>query len=65
MNKQTTKPAGLTETHLRFLDNLQASAETNMMGAGPYLQTRFGLDRAEAKSFVLYWMNLKESGERP
>ena len=50
-----------------YLINLQNEGETNMLGAGPYLQYAFDLDRREAKAIVLDWMKnagtyLKEKG---
>lgn len=50
-----------------YLIDLKDSGETNMLGAGPYLQHAFDLDRREAKAIVLDWMKnagtyLKEKG---
>lgn len=39
-----------------YLDELRESGQTNMFGAGPYVQRRFGLDRNEARAVVLAWM---------
>lgn len=46
----------VTQEHLEFLDDLRESGETNMFGAGPYVQKEFGVDRGEARDIVLYWM---------
>ena len=50
-----------------YMVELQESGETNMLGAGPYLEYRFDLDKREAKTIVLDWMKnagtyLKEKG---
>ena len=45
--------------YFEFLDELRESGRTNMMGAGPYLQREFGLDRREARKIVLRWMRSK------
>jgi hypothetical protein len=39
-----------------YLDELRESGETNMFGAGAYVEREFGISREEAKTFVLYWM---------
>jgi hypothetical protein len=41
----------------QYLDELRESGDTNMYGAGPYVQREFGLDRNEARILVLEWMN--------
>lgn len=55
--KTKTKPEILTDNHLEFLDNLRESGVTNMFGAGPYLQRRFGLELKEASAVLGYWMD--------
>jgi len=52
----TEKPTFLTEDMLLFLDDLRESGETNMYGAGPYVQDEFGLDKREAREVLRYWM---------
>ncbi len=39
-----------------FLDRLRESGETNMWGAAPYIQEAFGVNRTEAKQYLLNWM---------
>lgn len=39
-----------------YLLLLRDSGITNMWGAGPYLEERFGLTRYEAKDAVLAWI---------
>jgi len=50
------KPAIVEQEHLDYLDDLRASGDTNMFGAGAYVQRDFGVSRSEAKEIVLYWM---------
>lgn len=39
-----------------FLDNLQKSGKTNMLGATPYLIEEFGMSRQKAKQYLIKWM---------
>lgn len=39
-----------------FLDLLRESGETNMYGAGPYVEDTFGCDRRDARKLVIEWM---------
>ena len=50
------RPDSVEEVHLVFLDELRDSAETNMFGAGPYLQEEFGLTRPQSSEILMYWM---------
>ena len=43
-----------------YLDNLRESGETNMFGATPYLQNKFGLDKKEAREILSEWMGTFE-----
>lgn len=45
-----------TDEHLKYLDRLRESGKTNMFGAAPYLQKKFGIDRKEAGQILLEWM---------
>ena len=40
-----------------YLDTLRESGVTNMFGAVPYLEQAFDIDRREAKTVLLEWMN--------
>ena len=40
-----------------FLDTLRASGETNMFGAGSYIQERFGITKYDANRFLVKWMD--------
>ena len=42
--------------HMEYLNELRESGETNMFGAGQYLQEEFGLDKYEARSILKQWM---------
>jgi hypothetical protein len=42
--------------HNNYLCELRDSGVTNMFGAAPYLQRRFGLSSNEAKDILLAWM---------
>ena len=43
-----------------FLENLRISGITNMFGAGAYLEKAFGLDKKDASSVLIDWMQHKE-----
>ena len=45
--------------YFEYLDELRLSGETNMFGAGEYLQREFGLDRREARDILMTWMKRK------
>ena len=51
----------------KYLDTLRESGDTNMFGAGPYVEDVFGLKKKEAKSLTVGWMETfskKELEER-
>lgn len=56
MKETIEKPAIVTDEHLEYLDDLRDSGETNMFGAGPYLQEEFGVTKHEAHDILGYWM---------
>ncbi len=39
-----------------YLDALRESGVTNMFGASPYLEDRFGMTRRDARASLLAWM---------
>ena len=39
-----------------FLDALRISGKTNMVGATPYIQKRFGINKYDAQRFLVKWM---------
>lgn len=53
----TTRPEGIEDEHLIFLDELRESGITNMYGAGSYIEREFDeITRPEAKAILVYWM---------
>lgn len=57
VSKKRKKPDCYTREHSEFLDELRASGETNMWGAGPYLSAEFPeLGRSDIRDVMLYWM---------
>ena len=48
--------AEIQTTVFKFLDDLRESGVTNMFGASPYLQERFGFSRYDANRFLTKWM---------
>jgi hypothetical protein len=48
----------ITDEHLKYLDDLRESGETNMFGARPYLlETYPELTKREAGQVLTYWMH--------
>lgn len=45
------------EEIFNYLNELRDSGETNMFGAGAFLQEKFGMDTAEASGWIGNWMN--------
>ena len=43
-------------SYFQFLDELQKSGDTNMLGAAPYLEDQFWLEPSEAKEVLRLWM---------
>lgn len=54
-----------TAKHFAYLDDLRESGETNMFGAGVYVQEEFGLGRKEAGEIVRVWMKTFDIGKKP
>ena len=46
--------------YFEYLNELRDSGETNMFGAGPYLQQAFDIDRREARTVLSEWMKTYE-----
>ena len=72
-----TRPDYCTDEMLAYLDVLRESGETNMTGAGPYLDTEFpelwvGSGQSprpyrssdKAKAVLLYWMHMPREADR-
>lgn len=47
----------MIKEHNDYLIALRNSGIVNMLRAGPYLQTYFGIDRKEAKTILIEWIN--------
>lgn len=48
----------MNKEHKEFLDRLrEIHGETNMFGAGQFLQREFGLDKRGARAILAEWMN--------
>ncbi len=43
------------EVMFKYLDDLRETGETNMAGAGPWLQNKFWLDKDEARAVLKEW----------
>ena len=50
------RPEIVKDEHLDFLDDLRESGETNMYGAGAYLEAEFGFPKLVARTVLDYWM---------
>ncbi len=46
-----------------FLDQLRIAGKTNMFGAVPYLQKRFGINKYDAHRFLVNWMAIVSQDE--
>lgn len=44
------------QEYKEYLDELRESGETNMFGAGQYLQDEFGLTKQEGQQVLTHWM---------
>ena len=51
-----TRPDICDDAMLEYLDELQQSGDTNMLGAVPYLSKRFHMADVEAQAVVSYWI---------
>jgi len=51
------RPEIVTDEMIEYLDGLRDSGATNMFGAGPWLQRRYGVDKYQAEEIVLYYMD--------
>jgi hypothetical protein len=51
------RPTFVTDYHMKFLDDLRESGETNMFGARPYLMKEFpDLSKQQAAEVLSFWM---------
>ena len=51
------RPEFVTDEHLEYLDELRESGDTNMLGAGRYVEEEFELNQDTAGKILLYWMD--------
>lgn len=54
------KPTQYNNDVKEFLNNLRESGKTNMFGATPFIQQKFGFRHKEASDCLLYWMETFE-----
>lgn len=47
------------EHYFEYLDELRESGETNMLGATPYLQDEFDIDKQKARTVLQEWIKSK------
>ena len=47
----------MIKEYKKYLDTLKDSGAINMFQAPQYLQEKFGLDRKEARSIFMEWVN--------
>ena len=52
----TDRPEIVTEEMIKFLDLLRDIGAINSYGLAPYLQERFDMDKADARTVHQYWM---------
>jgi len=52
------RPDFITDEHLKYLDDLRESGDTNMWGARPYLRQAFPeLSKQEQGQLLSYWID--------
>lgn len=56
MSNAPTRPSGISDDMLVYLDDLRESGETNMFGAASYVDDAFEVGMSTAKEVVKYWM---------
>jgi hypothetical protein len=67
--EEEPRPEFVTDEHLRFLDALRESGQTNMFGAAPYIADLFEIPMQQARIILTYWMqtfgNRKRTSQNP
>ena len=58
------RPRFVTDEHLVYLDELRESGDTNMYGAGEWLEDEFAISKQEARHILTYWMRSFGSEDR-
>ena len=56
---------GLLTDRFAYLDDLRASGQTNMFGAGEYLRLFMGCGKAEARTVLSQWMETFDPKQEP
>lgn len=54
--EEEPRPEFVTDEHLRFLDALRESGQTNMFGAALYIAYLFEVPMQQARKILTYWM---------
>jgi hypothetical protein len=54
--EEEPRPEFVTDEHLRFLDALRESGQTNMFGAALYVADLFEIPMQQARKILTYWM---------
>ena len=49
--------AKTTNKHWIYLENLRRSGVVNMFGATPYIMDEFDVDKKEARTILMNWIN--------
>ena len=57
----TSKPLGMIDIHLEFLDKLHEAGTVNMFGAVPDFASFFGLEQDQSKQIIAYWLRTRGS----
>jgi hypothetical protein len=52
------------QEHFDYLEELRQSGDTNMFGAGQYLQAAFGLSKDKARTTLSRWMKFHDDPAR-
>lgn len=59
------KPVYTLTDYFKYLDQLRMSVQTNMLGAGRFLQDNFGIEKREANEVLSQWMRTFKEGVSP
>lgn len=59
-----SRPEGITDAHLVYLDVLRDSGVTNMFGAASYVAEHFSIPATQATVILSYWMKSFGAAER-
>ena len=62
--EEEPRPDFVADEHLRFLDALRESGQTNMFGAAPYVAEAFEIPMQQARKILTYWMQTFSTRKR-